>query len=294
MVLTVASRHKHDCNTRYCSSNYLGTLSFHFPWGTTSARHSHCSVRAASGSCGRWRSGHHQLTWCSPNHLGTRCVQRVCCLAHCWSAMVHGESSSGTRCRHSWRTTITHIFPSCVAAISDAVISAATLVFIYCFTSFGVIAILGGVSRRTVESEIFTQAVRLGNATTATALMQQLPQPLLFSRQSLLALYFSSHVGSRAHLPLHFKSVRLRNYEPNPIIVISHLYSPQSPSSSLRLHLQQPFTDLSWSTVMFRSARGALFLLVHCRRSLCLLNRSSLPHYCSPLPPHASVCLFLC
>ena len=54
--------------------------------------------------------------------------------------------------------------------ISDAVISAATLVLIYCFTSFGVIAILGGVSRRTLESEIFTQAVRLGNTETATAL----------------------------------------------------------------------------------------------------------------------------
>jgi len=54
--------------------------------------------------------------------------------------------------------------------ISDAVISAATLVFIYCFTSFGVIAILGGISRRTLESEIFTQAVRLGNTETATAL----------------------------------------------------------------------------------------------------------------------------
>ena len=54
--------------------------------------------------------------------------------------------------------------------ISDAVISAATLVFIYCFTSFGVIAILGGVSRRTLETEIFTQAVRLGNTSTATAL----------------------------------------------------------------------------------------------------------------------------
>lgn len=54
--------------------------------------------------------------------------------------------------------------------ISDAVISAATLVFIYCFTSFGVIAILGGVSRRTLESEIFIQAVRLGNTSTATSL----------------------------------------------------------------------------------------------------------------------------
>ena len=54
--------------------------------------------------------------------------------------------------------------------ISDAIISAATLVFVYCFTSFGVIVILGGVSRRTLETEIFTQAVRLGNTSTAAAL----------------------------------------------------------------------------------------------------------------------------
>jgi len=63
--------------------------------------------------------------------------------------------------------TFTHVV---LPQISDAVISAATLVFVYCFTSFGVIAILGGVSRRTLETEIFTQAVRLGNTTTATAL----------------------------------------------------------------------------------------------------------------------------
>jgi len=54
--------------------------------------------------------------------------------------------------------------------ISHATLNASLLVFIYCFTSFGVIAILGGVSRRTMESEIFTQAVRLGDATTATSL----------------------------------------------------------------------------------------------------------------------------
>lgn len=54
--------------------------------------------------------------------------------------------------------------------ISQATISASALIFIYCFTSFGVIAVLGGVSRRTMESEIFTQAIRLGDTKTATAL----------------------------------------------------------------------------------------------------------------------------
>lgn len=54
--------------------------------------------------------------------------------------------------------------------ISGAVINAASLIFIYCFTSFGVVAVLGGFDRRTIESEIFIQSVRLGDMRTATAL----------------------------------------------------------------------------------------------------------------------------
>jgi thiamine transport system permease protein len=76
------------------------------------------------------------------------------------------ENAAATLGARPSRTFTLVVWPQ----ISDAVISAATLIFIYCFTSFGVIAILGGISRRTLESEIFTQAVRLGNTTTATAL----------------------------------------------------------------------------------------------------------------------------
>jgi len=76
------------------------------------------------------------------------------------------ENAAATLGARPSRTFTLVVWPQ----ISDAVISAATLIFIYCFTSFGVIAILGGVSRRTLESEIFTQGVRLGNTTTATAL----------------------------------------------------------------------------------------------------------------------------
>ena len=76
------------------------------------------------------------------------------------------ENAAATLGARPSRTFTLVVWPQ----ISDAVISAATLIFIYCFTSFGVIAILGGISRRTLESEIFTHAVRLGNTTTATAL----------------------------------------------------------------------------------------------------------------------------
>jgi thiamine transport system permease protein len=55
-------------------------------------------------------------------------------------------------------------------AIRAAVTNAATLVFVFCFSSFAVIAVLGGVSTRTLETEVFTQAVRLGNIRIATAL----------------------------------------------------------------------------------------------------------------------------
>lgn len=54
--------------------------------------------------------------------------------------------------------------------IRDSLIQASAIVFLFCFTSFGVIAILGGISRRTIEAEVFIQAVRLGDTTTAISL----------------------------------------------------------------------------------------------------------------------------
>jgi thiamine transport system permease protein len=105
----------------------------------------------------------------------------------------HAAATLGARPSHAF-TLVT--WPQ----ISDAVISAATLVFVYCFTSFGVIAILGGVSRRTIESEIFTQAVRLGNTSTATALavLQAIIVGLVFfiTRRSARSLPLSLHVSS--------------------------------------------------------------------------------------------------
>lgn len=65
-----------------------------------------------------------------------------------------------------WRVLTTVTWPH----IRHSVYNAAVLIFIYCFTSFGVIVIVGGFSRRTLEAEIFTQAIRLGDTRTATAL----------------------------------------------------------------------------------------------------------------------------
>lgn len=51
-----------------------------------------------------------------------------------------------------------------------AVGSAALLVFIFCFTSFGVVLLLGGPGRATLEVEIYRQAVQLFNLPMAAAL----------------------------------------------------------------------------------------------------------------------------
>ena len=67
---------------------------------------------------------------------------------------------------NAWRTFRHVTFPY----IRESLRQASAIVFLFCFSSFGVIAILGGISRRTVESEVFIQAVRLGDTSTAIAL----------------------------------------------------------------------------------------------------------------------------
>ncbi|HET8741138.1 MAG TPA: ABC transporter permease subunit [Gaiella sp.] len=54
--------------------------------------------------------------------------------------------------------------------LAPALASAASIVFLFCFTSFGVIVVLGGVRYSTLETEIYNQAVRLFDLRTAAAL----------------------------------------------------------------------------------------------------------------------------
>ncbi len=54
--------------------------------------------------------------------------------------------------------------------LKPAIIAAGVLVFIFCFTSFGVVLILGGAGFATIEVEIYRQAVNLFNLPVAGAL----------------------------------------------------------------------------------------------------------------------------
>ncbi len=54
--------------------------------------------------------------------------------------------------------------------LAPALSASAALTFLFCFTSFGVILILGGPGRATLETEIYNQAARLFDLQAATAL----------------------------------------------------------------------------------------------------------------------------
>jgi thiamine transport system permease protein len=54
--------------------------------------------------------------------------------------------------------------------LAPALASAASIVFLFCFTSFGVIVVLGGIRYSTLETEIYNQAARFFDLRTAAAL----------------------------------------------------------------------------------------------------------------------------
>ena len=64
------------------------------------------------------------------------------------------------------RTFVTVSWP----LIRGSVLAATSLVFVFCWSSFAVVSILGGSSRRTLETEVFVRAVRLGDVRGAVAL----------------------------------------------------------------------------------------------------------------------------
>ena len=64
-----------------------------------------------------------------------------------------------------WPTFTGVVWP----AIRGSVVAAASLVFVFCWSSYAVVSVLGGTSVRTLETEVFTRAVRLGDVRSAVA-----------------------------------------------------------------------------------------------------------------------------
>lgn len=106
-----------------------------------------------------------------------------------------GMLGAGRR-RVFWRVTLPMLRP--------ALASAASLVFLFTFTSFGIILILGGLSHATIEVEIWRQATGLVNfeIAAALALLQIIGMSvtlILYSRyQERRAVEFSHHTVPHA------------------------------------------------------------------------------------------------
>lgn len=95
--------------------------------------------------------------------------------------------------------------------IRSSVRNAASVVFLFCFTSFAVVAILGGITHRTIETEIFTQAVRLGDTRTAAslALLQALVVVIV------LRFGYSASTDEEATLTMHAGIARRSTLSPS-------------------------------------------------------------------------------
>ncbi|RIK41886.1 MAG: iron ABC transporter permease [Chloroflexi bacterium] len=93
--------------------------------------------------------------------------------------------------RRFWAVTLPLLLPSILAA--------SLLVFLFCFTSFGVVLILGGLQFATLEVEIYRQAVSLFNLPVA-AFLALVQMALTFA---IMALY--TRLQARASLPLELR-----------------------------------------------------------------------------------------
>jgi thiamine transport system permease protein len=97
-----------------------------------------------------------------------------------------------------WRALRTVTFP----LLRPSILAAALLVFLFCFTSFGVILILGGPRFATLEVEIYRQAVNLFRLPVAAALA--LVQMLL----TFIVMAVYTRLQARSSVLLHFRPQR--------------------------------------------------------------------------------------
>lgn len=85
-------------------------------------------------------------------------------------------------------------------ALRPAIVAASSIVFLFCFTSFGVILILGGPRFATIETEIYRQTAQLLDLHTAAAL--SIVQLVAVVAALLVAGAMTSRVRTSTRLPV--------------------------------------------------------------------------------------------
>jgi thiamine transport system permease protein len=113
-----------------------------------------------------------------------------------WETLNPGLTEAGRLLgAHGWRLFREVTWPLLLPSLT----AAGLLVFLFCFTSFGVVLILGGIRFATIEVEIYRQAVSIFNL-PAAAFLCLLQMALTFV---VMAVY--THVQGRASLPLEMR-----------------------------------------------------------------------------------------
>ena len=102
--------------------------------------------------------------------------------------------------RRLWEVTLPLLLPSILAA--------SLLVFLFCFTSFGVVLILGGLQFATLEVEIYRQAVSLFNLPMA-AFLSLVQMALTF-----VVMFFYTRTQARASRPLEARPAQTLAHAP--------------------------------------------------------------------------------
>ncbi len=106
-----------------------------------------------------------------------------------------------------WRTFREITLP----ILLPAIVAASLLVFLFCFTSFGVILVLGGPQLATIEVEIYYQAVPLFHLPLAAAL--SIVQ-MVFTF-ALMAVY--TRIQARASVPLNLRPAEATQNRPSTL-----------------------------------------------------------------------------
>jgi thiamine transport system permease protein len=103
-----------------------------------------------------------------------------------------------------WRTFREVTLP----ILTPAIVAASLLVFLFCFTSFGVILVLGGPRLATIEVEIYRQAVPFFNLPLAAALC--IVQMILTF--AMMAVY--TRIQARSAVPLNLRPTKATERRP--------------------------------------------------------------------------------
>ncbi len=149
--------------------------------------------------------------------------------------------------------------------LMPAIGSASLLVFIFCFTSFGVVLILGGPGYATLEVEIYRQSVQLFNLPMAAALsLIQIAVNFLLmwlharlTKKSRIAFYTDSAAGTAKKVETSGQKIIVRT---NLLFMVLLLVTPLLALVFRSLTGEDGLTLAYYSALFTTSARSVFFV----------------------------------